>query len=92
MVKIPPANVGDSRVVCLITGKEDPLEEGMAIHSSNHAWRIPWTEDLVVYSPYDHKESGRTEAIYYGHTNTHTHTYTHILITNVSFYSLPFVR
>ena len=25
---------------------EDPLEEGMAIHSSILAWRIPWTEEL----------------------------------------------
>ena len=24
--------------------QEDPLEEGMAIHSSILAWRIPWTE------------------------------------------------
>ena len=24
---------------------EDPLEEGMATHSSILAWRIPWTED-----------------------------------------------
>ena len=24
-------------------GWEDPLEEGMAIHSSILAWRIPWT-------------------------------------------------
>ena len=24
---------------------EDPLEKGMAIHSSILAWRIPWTED-----------------------------------------------
>ena len=24
-------------------GQEDPLEEGMAIHSSILAWRIPWT-------------------------------------------------
>ena len=23
---------------------EDPLEEGMATHSSLLAWRIPWTE------------------------------------------------
>ena len=23
---------------------EDPLEEGMATHSSILAWRIPWTE------------------------------------------------
>ena len=24
---------------------EDPLEEGMATHSSLLAWRIPWTEE-----------------------------------------------
>ena len=24
---------------------EDPLEEGMATHSSVPAWRIPWTEE-----------------------------------------------
>ena len=24
--------------------QEDPLEEGMATHSSIFAWRIPWTE------------------------------------------------
>ena len=26
---------------------EDPLEEGMTIHSSILAWKIPWTEDLA---------------------------------------------
>ena len=26
-------------------GEEDPLEEGMATHSSILAWRIPWTEE-----------------------------------------------
>ena len=26
---------------------EDPLEEGMATHSSILAWRIPWTENPV---------------------------------------------
>jgi len=25
-------------------GWEDPLEKGMATHSTIHAWRIPWTE------------------------------------------------
>ena len=24
---------------------EDPLEKGMAIHSSIFAWKIPWTEE-----------------------------------------------
>ena len=26
-------------------GKEDPLEKGMATHSSILAWKIPWTEN-----------------------------------------------
>ena len=26
-------------------GQADPLEEGMATHSSTLAWRIPWTEE-----------------------------------------------
>ena len=26
-------------------GQEDPLEDGMATHSSILAWRIPWTEE-----------------------------------------------
>ena len=29
----------------LFLGREDPLEEGTATHSSILAWRIPWTED-----------------------------------------------
>ena len=35
-------NEGD---LSLIPGWEDPLEKGMAIHSSILAWRIPWTEE-----------------------------------------------
>ena len=26
-------------------GREDPLEKGMATHSSILAWEIPWTEE-----------------------------------------------
>ena len=26
-------------------GREDPVEKGMATHSSILAWRIPWTEE-----------------------------------------------
>ena len=26
-------------------GQEDPLEKGMATHSSILSWRIPWTEE-----------------------------------------------
>ena len=32
-------------------GQEDPLEEGMAIHSSIRAWRIPWTEEPSGLQP-----------------------------------------
>ena len=30
----------------LIPGPDDPLEEGMATHSSILAWRLPWPEEL----------------------------------------------
>ena len=29
----------------LFLGEEDPLEKGMATHSSILAWRVPWTEE-----------------------------------------------
>ena len=32
--------------------REGPLEKGMATHSSILALRIPWTEELVFYSPW----------------------------------------
>ena len=41
-------------------GREDPLEQGMAIHSSILAWRIPWTEKPGGYSPWGCKESDMT--------------------------------
>ena len=41
--------------------QEDPLEEEMATHSSILAWRIPWTEEPVGYSPWGHTESDTTE-------------------------------
>ena len=49
-------------------GWEDPLEEGMATHSSILTWRIPWTEEPGGYSPRGHKESDTTEAT--GHAST----------------------
>ena len=44
-------------------GQEDPLEEGMATHSSILAWRILWTEEPGGYSPWGHKESDMTEQL-----------------------------
>ena len=46
LVKNPPANaeeVRPKRVQSL--GQEDPLEEGLATHSSILAQRIPWTKE-----------------------------------------------
>ena len=42
MVKNPPEIQG-TQVQSL--GQEDPLEEGLATHSSILAWRILWTEE-----------------------------------------------
>ena len=41
-VKNLPA-MQETRVLSL--GQEDPLEKGMATHSSILSWRIPWTEE-----------------------------------------------
>ena len=45
MVKNPAASAGDLGDTGSITGWDDPLEEGMATHSSILAWKIPWTEE-----------------------------------------------
>ena len=38
-------NAGDTGDMGLILGRDDPLEEEMATHSSILARKIPWTED-----------------------------------------------
>ena len=40
---------------------EDPVDKDMAAHSSILAWKIPWTQSLVGYSPWGHQESAMTE-------------------------------
>ena len=45
VVKKLPANAGDLETQVRSLGREDPLEEEMAPHSSIPAWRIPWTEE-----------------------------------------------
>ena len=52
-------------------GGEDPLEKGMASHSSFLAWRIPWTEEPSGVST-GSQESDMNEQL--------THTF--ILITS----------
>ena len=46
MVKNLPINSENIRMWVPSLGQEDPLEEGMATHSSIFAWIIPWTEEL----------------------------------------------
>ena len=43
-------------------GWEDPLEKGMATHSSIFAWRIPWTEPGGL-QPLGHKLSDMTDQL-----------------------------
>ena len=52
-------------------GQEDPLEEGLATHSSILAWRTPMDRGAwwATYSPQGHKERGTTET-----TPTHRKT------------------
>ena len=45
MMKNPPAVQEMRETWVRSLGQEDPLEEGMATHSSILAWRIPWTEE-----------------------------------------------
>ena len=44
-------------------GWEDPLEKGMATHSSILAWRTPWIGEPGGYTPWGHKESDTTEQL-----------------------------
>ena len=45
MVKNSPANAGAAETQFQSLGWEDPLEEGIATHSSILAWKIPWTKE-----------------------------------------------
>ena len=58
MVKNLPT-LGETQVQSL--GLEDPLEKGMATHSSILAWKIPRTEELAGYSPWGCKGWDMTE-------------------------------
>ena len=43
--------------------REDPLEEGMATHSSTLAWEIPWIEEPGGLQPVGPKEPGTPEQL-----------------------------
>ena len=59
-------------------GQEDPLEKGMAVHSSILAWRIPWTGKPWQATVHGVAKS-QTRL-----SDTHTHTHTHKLKADVS--------
>ena len=56
-IKNMPA-MQETRLLSL--GKEDPLEKGMATHSSILAWRIPWTEEPSRLQSMGSQESDMT--------------------------------
>ena len=45
-------------------GQEDPLQEGVAAHSSIVAWRIPWTEEAVKLQSTGLQRVDITERLY----------------------------
>ena len=47
-------------------GQKDPLEKGMATHSSIRAWRSPWTEEPVGLQSIGLQRAGHDQV-----TNTH---------------------
>ena len=58
-VKESACNTGDPSSI----PGEDPLEKGMATHSSIPAWRIPWTEGPGRLQYMALKESDVTERL-----------------------------
>ena len=66
-------------------GQEDPLEKGMATHSTIPAWEIPRTEVLEGYNPWVHKESDMTEQLTFS-LFTFTISLVHVLMFS------PFVQ
>ena len=63
MGKNPPASVGTQEMRVRSLDQEDALEEEMETHSSILAWRIPWTEEPAINSPWGRKELAMTEQI-----------------------------
>ena len=58
IVKTPPA-MQEPWIQSL--GWEDPLEKGIANHSSILAWRIPWTEEPGVVQSMESQRVGLSD-------------------------------
>ena len=76
VVKKLPA-MQETRVQSL--GQGDPLEKGMAIHSSILAWRIPWTG-----KPGSLQFIGSQSRTRLSLSLSHTHTHTYTLLINMT--------
>ena len=61
VVKNPPANEGDAGDTGSIPALGRSPGEGNGNPLQYFAWEIPWTESLVDYSPWGHKEQDMTE-------------------------------
>ena len=77
MVKSLPA-VQETQIRSL--GWEDPLEKGMANHSSILAWRIPW-KSLVGYSQWVLKELDTAKQL----THTRINDVNHAILSKATF-------
>ena len=63
VVKKSPAMQEPQEMWVQSLGWEDPLEKGMATHSSILAWRIPWTEEPGRLQSMGLKELDMTERL-----------------------------
>ena len=91
------SQIAQRRRICLplqetqvrFLGREDPLEEEMATHSSILPWRIPWTEEPGGHKELDTIERTHTFIIYTSTSNQHIFYYLslnkHCVLDNSSF-------
>ena len=63
VVKIPPAMQETQKTQVQSLGREDPLEKGMATHSSILPEEPHGQRSLAGYNPWGHKESDTTERL-----------------------------
>ena len=62
-LKNPPATQEAKEMRVWSLGREDPLEEGMATHSSVLAGKSHGQRSLMGYDPWGHTQSDLTEAV-----------------------------
>ena len=82
MVKSSPA-MQETRVRSL--GREDPLEKGMAIHSSILAWKSHGQRRLAGYSPWGRKQLDVTEQLTVLMINDIEHPFVGLLAIHIFF-------